>query len=62
MKNLIDAQNAWHARDTDDLEVDALTRSIRALHIYDSVVVFEKGVVDRPHDEMTGKQAFDTLA
>ena len=61
-KNLIDAQNESHAREGDALRVDALTRSIRAMHIYDSVVVFEKGVVDRPHDEITGKQSFDTLA
>ena len=31
------------------------------MHIYDSVVDLEEGVVDRPHYEMTGKQPFDSL-
>ena len=46
---------------SDGLEVGSLTRSIRAMHIYDSVVDLEEGVVDRPHYEMTGKQPFDSL-
>jgi cephalosporin hydroxylase len=58
-KRLIDAQHAWHAREGDGLEIDDFTRSIRAIHVYDSVIVFEKGIVEPPHAEMTGTPMFD---
>lgn len=45
----------------DALEADALTRSIRTMQIYENVVVFEKGVVDLPHTDMTGRQSLAVL-
>lgn len=57
VKNLVDKVNAWHSQ-TDALTVDDFTRSTRSIHIYDSIVVFEKGVVEKPHDEKTGKPQF----
>jgi len=57
-KNLIDQLNAWHARGTDKkrFKVDKYTKSIKAMHVYSSVIVFDKGVVVRPHDEKRGKE------
>ena len=56
-KLLIDQQNAWHVRNG-DLAPDAYTRSIRGMHIYDSIIVFDKGVVAEPHHKRIGKESF----
>lgn len=58
-KDLIDALNAWHSRDQGRLAVDDFTRAARAMHFYDSVLVMEKGPVERPYDEMTGTPTFE---
>ena len=54
-KNLIDQQHAWH---TDDLEVDGWTRTITGMHVYDSIIVFDKGRVIEPHHEKTRTPSF----
>jgi hypothetical protein len=56
-KLLIDQQNAWHVRNG-DLTPDAFTRSIRGMHIYDSIIVFDKGVVAEPHHKRIGIESF----
>jgi methyltransferase family protein len=56
-KNLADQLNAWHSKDQ-ALVVDEFTRTTRSMHFYDSVIVFEKGRVERPHAEKTGKNSF----
>jgi 23S rRNA U2552 (ribose-2'-O)-methylase RlmE/FtsJ len=53
-KNLIDQQNAWHSRDKESFVVDEYTRSIRGMHIYDSVIVFDKAAVGKPYATKTG--------
>jgi hypothetical protein len=53
-KNLIDQQHAWHSRDQKSLDVDDYTRTIRGMHVYDSIIVFDKGAVPKPHAEKTG--------
>ncbi len=53
-KNLIDQQHAWHSRDANSLVVDDYTRTIRGMHVYDSIVVFDKAEVPKPHPEKTG--------
>ena len=58
-KHLIDQLHAWHSRDEPRLEVDRYTRQIRGIHIYDSVVVFDKGRVKRPRRTRTGQPAFE---
>ena len=58
-KKLIDQLNAWHARDADQLPVTDFTRSAASMHFYDSVLVIEKGVVERPHDRKTGTPSFE---
>jgi 23S rRNA U2552 (ribose-2'-O)-methylase RlmE/FtsJ len=57
-KLLVDQQHAWHARPDDGLIVDDMTRSIRGIHLYDSVAVFDRAKVERPYSQMTGMPAF----
>lgn len=56
-KDLTDQLNAWHSRD-EAFTVDEFTRTTRSMHFYDSIVVFERGVVERPHAERTGHFSF----
>lgn len=58
-KTLIDQMHAWHSRDAESLRVDGLTRSIGGMHIYDSVIVFDKQIVAEPSHAMTGHPVFD---
>lgn len=53
-KALTDQLNAWHSRDP-KFVVDEFTRTTRSMHFYDSIIVFEKERVDKPHAEKTGK-------
>lgn len=53
-KNFIDYINAWHS-ETDKLKVSDFTRSVDSAHYYDSVVVLEKKIRQRPVNEQTGK-------
>ena len=57
-KKLIDQLNAWHAKDEAALPVTDFTRSAASMHFYDSVLVIEKGVVNRPYDLETGTPSF----
>ena len=52
-KNLTDQLNAWHSREP-ELTVDEFTRTTRSMHFYDSIIVFEKDRVEKPHAEKTG--------
>lgn len=54
-KDLIDRQHAWHIR---GLEVDDYTRTIAGMHVYNSVIVFDKGAVTRPNHPKTGQPSF----
>ena len=56
-KGLTDQLNAWHSRE-DGFEVDEFTRTTKSMHFYDSIVVFEKGAVAKPHAEKTGRRQF----
>ncbi len=52
-KNLIDQLNAWHSKER-KLKVDDYTKTIKGIHVYDSVVVFDKGTVVKPKAERVG--------
>ena len=56
-KGLTDQLNAWHSTD-EGFAVDEFTRTTKSMHFYDSIVVFERGVVERPHYEKTGRFSF----
>lgn len=52
-KNIMDDINAWHSKDK-RLRVTKNTKSIKAMHVYDSIIVFDKGAVTKPSHKMTG--------
>lgn len=54
-KTLIDSLNAWHSRDEHSFTVDDHTRTVRGMHVYDSVIVFDKAVVEKPGHMQIGK-------
>jgi 23S rRNA U2552 (ribose-2'-O)-methylase RlmE/FtsJ len=53
-KNFIDYINAYFSEQS-SLKVNKYTKSIKAIHFYDSIVVFEKGKRDKPQRLTTGK-------
>lgn len=53
-KDLVDQVNAWHSREPGKLDVDKYTRSIKGMHVYDSIIVFDKGKVRPPRNKRTG--------
>jgi cephalosporin hydroxylase len=53
-KNLVDQVQAWHGRGPDMFVVDKYTRSIRGMHVYDSIIVFDKAKVREPRQERRG--------
>jgi hypothetical protein len=55
-KDLIDRQNAWHSRG--QLKPDVYTKTIGGIHVYDSIIVFDKAKVVRPTHERTGQETF----
>lgn len=57
-KSLIDDLHAWHSRNPTELQPNYYTANIRGIHIYDSLVIFEKGLVSRPRSLQIGKPSF----
>ena len=57
-KDLIDQMHAWHSREPDTFAAGQYTRSLKGMHIYDSVIVFDKGDVPRPRNSATGTPSF----
>jgi len=55
-KKLIDQQHAWRSRER-EFEVDEYTRSIAGMHVYDSIIVFDKATVTRPRNKRTGTRS-----
>lgn len=55
-KTLYDQLNAWHSRGTPGLEVDQFTLTTRSMHLYDSIIAFEKDVIEPPQHEITGTE------
>lgn len=56
-KNLSDQLNAWHSQE-EGFAVDDFTRSTRSMHLYDSIIVFERRPMVAPHHEKTGTPSF----
>jgi hypothetical protein len=57
-KNWIDYLNAYHSR-TNRLQVNELTTTAKSVHYYDSIVVIEKGKVEKPFASKTGTPTFN---
>lgn len=56
-KNFIDYIHAWHSMNP-RLNVSSFTDQTHSLHFYNSILVIEKGVIERPYHLMTGKKSF----
>ena len=56
-KNLIDQLNAFHSKQS-SLKIDSFTKSADSMHYYDSILVIEKRVKEKPFHEKTGKAFF----
>jgi hypothetical protein len=54
-KGLVDLLNAWHSAKPRRFHATEFTRSVRALHYYDSVLVIEKRPVTKPTSAKTGQ-------
>lgn len=54
-KTLIDSLNAWHSRDEHSFRVDEHTRTVAGMHVYDSIIVFDKGSVVPPSHRQVGR-------
>ena len=47
-KNLINQLHGWHSRNATELAPTYYTRNVKGMHVYDGVIVFEKGPVTPP--------------
>lgn len=56
----IDDMHAWHSRESDFVPND-WTRSIDGVHVYDSVVVFDKAARTAPSHRMTGRPSYPDI-
>lgn len=54
-KQFIDYINAWHSK-TKRLRVTEFTKSVQSLHYYDSVLVIEKRVIEKPYNHQRGRK------
>lgn len=55
-KNIIDDINAWHSRDRVKHSINNNTLSIKGMHVYDSIIVFDKGGVVEPSHQKSGNK------
>lgn len=54
-KKIIDDLHAWHSRDKKRMKINNNTRTIGGMHIYDSIIVFDKATVPPPSHKQIGK-------
>ncbi len=57
-KNKIDSINAFHSRQS-SFRKDRFTTSIKSVHFYDSIVVFEKDKVESPKEIASGTKSYE---
>lgn len=57
-KDLIDKIHAWHTPDNKKPMIDDMTTSVKAMHVYDSIIVFDKGNVIKPEHKQTGEASY----
>lgn len=53
-KDLLDQLNAWHSVNPDEFKINKFTKTTRSMHVYDSIIVFEKDEIVPPENRMTG--------
>lgn len=59
-KNWIDYINAYHSR-TSRLRINEVTQTAKSICYYDSIVVIEKGQVEKPYASKTGTPSFEYI-
>jgi hypothetical protein len=59
MKGLIDQLNAFCSKDPHSFSPSTFTRTVAAMHFYDSIVVIEKQPRDQPERVVCGAQSFE---
>jgi hypothetical protein len=59
-KGFIDSIHAWHSK-TRRLKVNDFTKSVYAVHYYDSILVIEKKPIEEPYHLKTGKRTMPPL-
>lgn len=60
-KDLIDQLYAWHSRDQESLKIDGFTKHTASMHFYDSIIVFEKQLIEPPSHKQVGKKMLSNL-
>jgi len=50
--------NGWHTQEPERFGPTEFTRTVLSAHYYDSVLVLEKGVRDKPWHAKTGTPSF----
>ena len=53
-KDFVDYINAWHSLQTSRFSVTEFTRTVHSLHYYDSILVIEKRIIEKPTRVQTG--------
>jgi len=59
VKDIVDQLNAHHSRDRERHPVTDLTRMVGGMHVYDSVVVFDRAELPEPTVRKSGRPSFD---
>ncbi|WP_375491730.1 class I SAM-dependent methyltransferase [uncultured Jatrophihabitans sp.] len=58
-KGLVDQMHAWYGHELPDLNPDVYTKTIRGMHVYDSIIVFDKAKqIKKPTQKKTGYASF----
>jgi hypothetical protein len=55
VKSLIDQMHGWHSQQPGKFSISPLTKEIKSIHIYDSIVFIEKGYLVQPIDIIKGE-------
>ena len=53
-KDIIDKMHSWHTKEDQEPKSDELTSHIKGMHVYDSIIVFDKGQVIKPEHKQIG--------
>jgi hypothetical protein len=59
-KTLIDQLHGWHSRDPAEFAPTYYTRNLKGMHVYDGIIVFDKGNVDLPSTETSGERSIES--
>lgn len=57
-KNLIDQLQGYHSQQASRLSTTTFTKTTKSIHIYDSVIVIEKGDHPKPTTKVVGTESF----